>query len=152
MNKNIFDEQLNKIEMIEKSDSSLDKYLNELNENDNYIDENENFEKIIFNNVMNEIEKEKYKEMNDIVNQNSNVKQNTFVHGLFKFGKIALVTCICYFLTLYISSGKIEFTDYKMSDSKFVLSIEKTFDNTQDFMTMPLHENLSNINNKDDKK
>lgn len=145
MNDNFFDDKLNKIELLEKSDSSLDNYLDEIEKSNEYLDINNDLKNNIFNNLLDICEKEKYLEMNKIVNDTKHEKG--FAHAIFKFGKIVVATCIAVSMTLFVTNGNIKF-DRPLSNNKVRENFYNAFDNAQDFMTMSIHEKIEDIKNE----
>lgn len=158
--KNI-DEKLKMIDELETSDSSLDKYLELVEEND-YIDAPKSLSKNIYKYVTENI---KYKEMSDIVNNKENKKERKLFNVfkvITKIGKTVLATSMCLAFIILLGYNKPNTSMLRNNDNNdnvkkermikeeinYSNDIDENFSKFSNFMLSPISEiKINNINN-----
>lgn len=158
--KNI-DEKLKMIDELEISDSSLDNYLELIEEND-YIDAPKSLSKNIYKYVTENI---KYKEMSDIVNNKENKKESKLFNVfkvITKIGKTVLATSMCLAFIFLLGYNKPNTSMLRNNDNmnkerkikeekNYTNDIDESFSKFSNFMLSPISEIKINNNESNNK-
>lgn len=157
---NNIEEKLNMIDELETSNSSLDKYLDDIEKRD-YIDAPKSLSENIYKYVTESI---KYKEMSDIVNEPKEITKESNLLKVFKvitkIGKTVLATSMCLVFIIVLGYNKPNTSMLRNNDNNdnikkermikeeinYSNDIDENFSKFSNFMLSPISEIKINNN------
>ncbi|MCQ2978281.1 MAG: hypothetical protein MJ245_00590 [Clostridia bacterium] len=138
---NDIDEKIKFIEKLEDSDSSLDIFIESIDDNLTIINENE-LKKSIKNYVLDN----SYLNMQEV--SNTVKKTNKFARTVFDYLKIGFATCVCVMLTILMTHNEDSIHRYMKQND---ISISEKLDDGFSVVSSFMNQSINDINKEEEK-